>query len=269
MIGILALLCMGLGDEIPLGPGEGAAGITVHLPSADRANGTAVLICPGGGYGGLMMTYEGHDIARWLNQRGVAGVVLRYRVAPNRHPAPWDDVRRAMRLVRSRAAGWKLDPTRIGVMGFSAGGHLASTIGVHHDAGKPEAEDPVERVSCRPDFLVLVYPVISMGMKGHSGSRANLLGKDPAPADVEFLSSERHVDEKTPPAFLVHSKLDKVVSSEHSAMFHQALKAKGLASEYLELPEGEHGLGCGKGPHWEAWQKACLAWMEGRGLLKR
>jgi acetyl esterase/lipase len=216
-----------------------------------------------------MMTYEGHDIARWLVARGVAGIVLRYRVAPNRHPAPWDDVRRAIRLVRARAAEWRLDADRVGVMGFSAGGHLASTVGVHHDAGEPAAEDPIRRLGCRPDFLVLVYPVISMGLKGHGGSRANLLGKSPSEADLEFLSTEKHVDERTPPAFLVHSKLDKAVSSEHSAMFHAALRAKGVASEYLELPEGEHGLGCGKGSQWEAWQAACLRWMEGRGLLGR
>ncbi len=270
MTATLALLFL-LGEELPLWGSDGPKGptLTVHLPLADKANGTALLICPGGGYGGLMLSYEGHDIAAWLNARGVAGFVLKYRVAPNRHPAPWDDARRAMRIIRSRAAEWKLDVARIGVIGFSAGGHLASTLGTHFDAGNPAAEDLVERQSCRPDFLVLVYPVISMGTKGHSGSRKNLLGATPSEADLDFLSSEKQVTERTPPAFLVHSKTDRVVPLEHSQLFHEALKSKGVASELLELPTGEHGLGCGVGPLWKQWQDRCLEWMGTRKLLDR
>jgi acetyl esterase/lipase len=214
-----------------------------------------------------MMSYEGHDVAAWLNRAGVAGVVVKYRVR-TRHPAPLLDAQRAIRTVRARAGAWKLDPKRIGIMGFSAGGHLASTAGTHFDAGDPKATDSVEQVSCRPDFLVLVYPVISMGPKSHGGSRKNLLGADPSPELVELLSNEKQVTKETPPTFLVHAKTDRVVSVENSAMFHAALKAKGVPSEFLELPAGAHGLGCGKGPHWEAWQAACLKWMTAQGLAR-
>jgi acetyl esterase/lipase len=241
--------------------------ITVHLPAADKANGAAVVICPGGGYGALMMSYEGHDIAKWLNEQGVAGIVLQYRIAPYHHPAPLQDAQRALRLVRSHAAEWKIDPKRIGIMGFSAGGHVASTLGTHFDAGDAAAADPVQRVDCRPDFLILVYPVISMGPKGHGGSRNNLLGKDPVPADVELLSNEKQVTEKTPPTFLVHSKGDRVVSVENSAMFYEACKAKGVPAEFFEMEKGDHGLGVGKGELWAAWQAKCLEWMKGRKIF--
>jgi len=243
--------------------------ITVHLPPPDKANGTAVVICPGGGYGALMMSYEGHDVARWLNRYGVAGIVLKYRIRPHQHPAPMQDGQRAMRVVRARAADWGIATNRIGMMGFSAGGHLASTVGTHFDGGNPNAEDPVERVSCRPDLLVLVYPVISVGEKGHVGCRNNLLGRAPKAEEMAFLANEQHVTPKTPPAFLAHAKTDKVVPVEHSAMFHAALKRHGVASEFFELPTGRHGLGCGKGKEWAAWQERCLAWLRARGLVGR
>jgi acetyl esterase/lipase len=178
----------------PLAKGTAPAdkpAITVHLAPPEKANGAAVLICPGGGYGGLMMSYEGHDIAKWLNDQGVAGIVLQYRIRPYQHPAPMLDAQRAMRLARSHAAEWKLDPQRIGVMGFSAGGHVASTLGTHFDAGNATSADPIERLGCRPDFMVLVYPVISMGEKGHAGSRQNLLGKNPSAADISFRTKSR------------------------------------------------------------------------------
>jgi len=242
--------------------------LTVHLAAPEKASGTAVVICPGGGYGALMMSYEGHDIAKWLNSYGVAGVVLKYRISPYRHPAPMLDAQRAMRMVRAKAKDLGLDPQRIGLMGFSAGGHLASTVGTHFDDGDPKAPDPVDRVSCRPDFLVLVYPVITMGEKGNRGCTENLLGKPPAAADVELLSNEKHVTARTPPAFLVHAKTDQMVSVEHSAMFCAALKAHGVTAEFLELPTGAHGLGCGKGELWTAWQAKCVEWLKARGLAK-
>jgi len=191
--------------------------LTVHLAPAAKATGAAVVICPGGGYGALMESYEGHDVAAWLNQAGVAGVVLKYRVQCL-HPGPLLDAHRALRIVRARAAEWRLDPQRVGIMGFSAGGHLASTAGTHFDAGDPKAADPVDRLSCRPDFMVLVYPVITMGPKSHGGSRVNLLGSNPAPDLVELLSNEKQVTEKTPPTFLVHAKTDSLVPVENSAM---------------------------------------------------
>ena len=262
---------------IPLWPEDapGASGtapadiptLTVHPAPAARANGTAVVICPGGGYGGLMMSYEGHDIARWLNARGVTGIVLKYRVAPYRHPAPLLDGQRAVRLARAHAAEWRIKPDRIGLMGFSAGGHLASTVGTHFDDGTPAAADPVDRFGCRPDFLVLVYPVISLGASGHGGSRNNLLGAN-APADlVTLLSNELQVTERTPPTFLAHSVTDRVVSVENSRLFASALRGKHVPVELLELPAGDHGLGVGKGELWASWQTACLHWMSDRGLL--
>lgn len=243
--------------------------ITVHLPAPEKANGAAVIICPGGGYGALMMSYEGHDVATWLNANGVVGIVLQYRISPYNHPAPLLDAKRALRIIRSRATELKIDPKRIGIMGFSAGGHVASTLGTHFDAGDANAADPIERVDCRPDFMILIYPVISMGPLGHGGSRKNLLGSKPKAEDVESLSNEKQVTEKTPPAFLVHSKLDKAVSIEHSALFNAALKARGVPSEFLEMPTGEHGLGCGKGPLWAEWQAKCLEWMNARKITAK
>ena len=243
--------------------------ITVHLPPPETANGAAVVICPGGGYVGLMMSYEGHDIARWVNKQGIAGIVLTYRVNPYHHPSEMLDAQRAMRLVRANAAEWKIDPQRIGMMGFSAGGHLASTVGSHFDQGDPKAADPVDRMGCRPDFLVLVYPVISMGGAGHSDSRNNLLGPSPTPELVELLSTEKHVTAQTPPTFLAHAKTDALVSVENSALFYAALEAHNVPCEFLELPTGRHGLGSGSGPEWKAWQDACLKWLKARGILDR
>ncbi|MCY3022597.1 MAG: prolyl oligopeptidase family serine peptidase, partial [Planctomycetota bacterium] len=157
-------------------------------------------------------------------------------------------------------------PKRIGIMGFSAGGHLAATVGTHFDDGDPKAADPVDQVSCRPDFMVLVYPVITMGEKGHAGCRENLMGKTPSAADMELLSNEKQVTDKTPPAFLVHAKTDQMVPVEHSAMFLAALKAHNVPAEFLELPTGAHGLGCGKGELWAQWQAKCLEWFKARGL---
>lgn len=256
-------------DGAPGGLGTADAdrpSITVYLPEADKATGAAMVICPGGGYGDLMMSYEGHDIARWLNAHGVTGIVLKYRVSPYRHPIEMNDGKRAMRLVRCNAREWGIDPDRIGMMGFSAGGHLASTVATHFDPGDPKAADPIDRVDCRPDFLVLVYPVISMGPKGHAGSRDNLLGSSPTPELVEWLSSEKHVTAQTPPTFLAHAKTDTGVSVENSALFHAAMKAHGVPCEFLELPTGEHGLGCGKGNEWTAWQDACLHWLRAQGV---
>jgi len=254
--------------EVPLARSEqDHPTITVHLAPPEKATGAAAVICPGGGYGALMMGYEGHDVAAWLTRAGVAGVVLKYRVKAL-HPAPLLDAQRAIRTVRARAADWRLDPNRIGILGFSAGGHLASTAGTHFDAGDPKAADPVDRVGCRPDFLVLVYPVITLGAKSHGGSRANLLGPNPAPDLVELLSNEKQVTAQTPPTFLAHAKTDRLVPVENSAMFHAALQANGVPSEFLELPEGAHGLGCGKGPQWEAWQAACLRWLAARGIAR-
>ena len=258
-------------DEASLGEGKSEkvkVPITVHLPQPELATGTAIVICPGGGYGGRVVEGEGHGIARWLNSHGIAGVVLEYRLPGGNYHRPMLDAQRAMRVVRSHAVEWKLDPRRVGIMGFSAGGHLASTIGTHFDAGDEKSEDPVERQSCRPDFMVLVYPVITMGEKAHGGSRNNLLGPTPSARLMEFLSNETQVTDKTPPAFLTHARTDAVVPVAHSQMFHAALKAHGVPVELQEFPKGNHGYNGYQGEEWDAWQKRSLEWLGERGLLR-
>ncbi|MBA4387124.1 MAG: alpha/beta hydrolase [Verrucomicrobia bacterium] len=241
--------------------------ITVFLPPAASSNGTAVVICPGGAYSSLMMSYEGRDVAKWLNQYGIAAFVLKYRVSPYRHPVPMLDGQRAMRLVRSRAAAWGIDPKKIGMMGFSAGGHVASTVGTHFDNGNPKATDTVEQACSRPDFLLLIYPVITMGEKGHAGSRTSLLGGKPSKEDIELLSNEKQVTARTPPAFLAHAKTDQSVPVENSRMFAEAMKEKKGDVEFFELQEGAHGLGCGNGKLWTAWQSKCIEWLKQRDLI--
>jgi acetyl esterase/lipase len=262
-------------QTIPLWPGAAplarneadAPAITVYLADPELATGAAVIICPGGGYTALMESYEGHDIARWLLPRGVAGIVLKYRVGIA-HPAPLLDAQRAIRTVRLHAAEWKINPGLIGIMGFSAGGHLASAAGVHSDAGDAKAADPVGRMSSRPDFLVLVYPVITMTMKTHAGTRSIILGPAPTPQLVDFLSSEKQVTAQTPPTFLAHSIMDSAVPVDNSRLFAEACKAHNVSVEYLELPTGDHGLGCGNSREWDAWQARCLEWFASRGIVK-
>jgi acetyl esterase/lipase len=249
--------------------------ITVHLPPEGKANGAPVLsggyaaavICPGGGYGTLVVGAEGHGIAAWLNSHGVAGIVLEYRLPKGRPFVPLNDAQRAIRTVRSRAAEWKIDPAKIGIVGFSAGGHLASTAATHFDAGDPKSDDPVDRLSSRPNFAILVYPVVSMGELGHGGSRRNLLGADAKPELIELFSNEKQVTAETPPIFLTHAVDDKPVNPEHSRQLHAALKKAGVATEYLELPGGGHGLNGYKGPHWDAWQAAALKWLAAQKMI--
>jgi acetyl esterase/lipase len=233
--------------------------ITVHRP--DKANGAAIVICPGGGYGGLVTGPEGHGIARWLNGHGITGVVLQYRLPAGRPFVPLLDAQRALRTVRANAKRWGIEPSRIGMMGFSAGGHLASTAGTHFDNGDPNAADPVNRISCRPDFLILIYPVITMGEKTHQGSKNNLLGKPASPRLVELFSNQKRVTAQTPPTFLAHARDDKPVPPENSKAFYEALQAENIPSQYLELPSGGHGLNGYKGPMWDAWQEEALAWL--------
>ncbi len=247
----------------PIGDGateEANAWITVHRPT-DAASGTAIVICPGGGYGGLVVGPEGHGIAAWLNQNGITGVVLEYRLPAGRHSVPLLDAQQAIRTVRANAKQWDLDPAKIGIMGFSAGGHLASTAGTHFDNGDASATNAIERVSCRPDFAILVYPVVTMSDKTHQGSRSNLLGKEPSPELVKLYSNELQVTTKTPPMFLTHAVDDVPVPPEHSRQLFAALQEKNIPAKYLELPSGGHGLNGYKGPMWDAWQEQSLAWL--------
>ncbi len=243
----------------------------VHLPPADKANGAAVIVCPGGGYGHLASTYEGHDVAQWLNSQGIAGFVLKYRIAPRyHHPAPLQDAQRAIRTVRSRAKEWGVDPARIGVMGFSAGGHLASTAGTHFDDGNPKAADPIDRAGCRPDFLVLCYPVITLADPyAHAGSRKNLLGKQPDSQLVELLSNEKQVTPRTPPTFLFHTNADTGVPAENSVLFYMALRKAKVPAELHIYEPGKHGVGLAAGdPTLSNWPQRLAAWLKVRGLLE-
>ena len=247
--------------------------LTPFLPPAEKASGAAIVICPGGGYGGLA-DHEGSQYARWLNEQGIAGFVLKYRLgsAGYRHPAMLQDAARALRIVRSRAEEWKLDPKRIGIMGSSAGGHLASTLVTHFDAGKPDATDPIERASSRPDLGILCYPVISMGANTHQGSKNNLLGKDPSPELVRDLSNELQVTKDTPPCFLWHTWEDKGVKIENALSFANALQAAGVRFDLHVYERGPHGLGLGT-RDWQPekrhpWTRDCEFWLKERGFAK-
>ena len=225
--------------------------LTFFLPDKPAKPSPAIVICPGGGYGGLCMGPEGTNIAGWLKDRGIAGFVLTYRLPKNgyRHPVPLLDAQRALRLVRNRAAEWNIDPTHVGIMGFSAGGHLASTLDTHYDSGNPNAADPVDRLGCRPDFAVLVYPVVTMKDDfTHKGSRNNLLGLNPAPALIENLSNELQVTAQTPPTLFVHAVDDHGVPIENSRQMLAALKKAGVPSDLQEYPTGGHGFGYGRTP---------------------
>jgi acetyl esterase/lipase len=254
--------------KAPIGDGktdDADSYITVH--KAMQPNGVAVVICPGGGYGGLVTGAEGHGIATWLNTFGITGVVLEYRLPKGRSQVPLLDAQRAIRTVRANAKAWSIDPKRVGIMGFSAGGHLASTAATHFDEGDAKSDDPVARTSSRPDFAILVYPVITMGELGHGGSRTNLLGKDPSEELIKKFSNDQQVTDKTPPTFLAHAIDDKPVPPENSRMFAKALEKHSVPHEYLELPSGGHGLNGYKGPMWDAWQKKSLEWLSSQKIL--
>lgn len=242
--------------------------IALYLPSKKNATGEAVVICPGGGYAILAYDWEGSDIARWLNSRGIAAFVLKYRLPGSNsnivpHKSPLLDAQRAMRMVRSNADKWNIDPGKIGIMGFSAGGHLASTLSTHYDAGDPASADPVEQVSCRPDFSVLIYPVISFTEEfQHSGSRINLLGEEAEDALVKYYSNELQVTDDTPPAILIHSDDDKAVPLENSIAYFEALRAHDVLSELHIYPYGGHGysLAIGQG-HLSSWPDRVIDWI--------
>lgn len=240
--------------------------ITPYLPAAEIATGVAIVICPGGGYGGLAK-HEGEGYALWLNEHGVAGFVLKYRLGSNgyRHPVMLQDAARAVRLVRAKAATWKIDPARVGIMGSSAGGHLASTLLTHFDNGKPEAADPIERQSSRPDLGILCYAVITMGPNTHTGSRRNLLGDNPSPELVRLLSNELQVTPQTPPCFIWHTYEDKAVKVENSLDFALALRQAGVPFDLHIYQKGGHGMGLGKD---HPWPTDCLFWLKAQKFVK-
>lgn len=254
--------------------------VTVFRAPADKANGTAVVICPGGGYGFLADDHEGKQVAEFFNGIGVTAFVLKYRIVGKDrpgplHPAPLEDVQRALRLVRHKAADYGVNPARVGIMGFSAGGHLASSAATHFDKGGLKNDDNVEKQSCRPDFAVLAYPVISMepGVT-HGGSRNNLLGVNPDAKLVELMSNDKQVTKDTPPTFIFHTSEDKAVLPENAVRFYLACKAAGVPVELHIYEKGRHGVGLGRDPKWTGgepsvatWPDRLSDWMRSRGLL--
>jgi acetyl esterase/lipase len=243
--------------------------LTFYPPAVDRPNGTAVIICPGGGYVGLSRAREGVQYANWLSHLGVTSFVLTNRVGEYGHPAPLQDVLRAIRLVRSRAAEFKIDPARIGVMGSSAGGHLAACAGTLYDnpAGKTGA--PLDAVNARPDFLILLYPVITMDNPAmHVGSRENLLGKNPSAELVHLMSVEQQVTAHTPPTLLIHTQEDQSVPVENSILFFQALTRAKVPAEMYLFEHGSHGMGMRDGLGTASdWPDRAAEWLRARGLL--
>jgi acetyl esterase/lipase len=240
--------------------------ITVLLPPAEKANGAAVLICPGGGYSILTFDYEGVDIARWLNDNGIAGIVLKYRlpsdlIMKDKSVGPLQDAQEAMRIIRRNASAWKIDKRKIGVMGFSAGGHLASTLSTHFAERVYELKDST---SARPDFSLLIYPVISFDASfTHAGTRKNLTGENPSEEAVRHFSNELLITDNTPPAFLVHSADDKVVPVKNSIVYFEGLVSHNIPSELHVFQKGGHGFGMAiKGGTESAWPDLCLRWIK-------
>ena len=223
--------------------------LRVYLPPQEKASGAGIVICPGGGYRILAIDHEGHQIAKWLNAHGITAFVLQYRLGPKySHPIPLDDAQRAIRYVRAHAQRYNISPTRLGILGLSAGGHLASTVATHFDSGNKQSGDLVEQVSCRPDFLVLAYPVVSMSEDfAHAGTRRFLLGENPKISLQKQLSNERHVTSDTPPTFLFHTAEDDVVSVKNSLAFYRACLDASVPAELHVYPNGPHGIGLAPG----------------------
>ena len=278
---VSALACAQPADPLPLWPDgpPGALGkedkdiptLTPFMPLPEKATGAAIVVCPGGGYWALA-PHEGKDYALFLNQHGIAAFVLKYRLASGgyKHPSMLNDAARAVRLVRAKAAEWRVDSRRIGIMGSSAGGHLASTLLTHFDVGNASADDPVERQSSRPDLGILCYAVITMGSHTHGGSRTNLLGKT-ADADlIKLLSNELQVTSNTPPCFVWHTWEDKAVKVENSLEFAAALQKAGVPFDLHVYQKGRHGIGLADKPPFEnphPWGRDLVFWLKAQGWL--
>lgn len=283
MFGVATALCgasLARGGEVirlwdgpaPLAMGETEKDIptlTVYRPQDGKGNGCAIVVCPGGGYGGLAVDHEGKQIGEWLSSLDVTAFELHYRLAPYRHPVPMTDVQRAIRTVRARAGEYGVDADRVGILGFSAGGHLASTAATHFNERAVEAVDEVDRQSARPDFVVLCYPVISMeDGTTHAGSKKNLLGENPDPKLVAQMSNDRAVTKETPPAFLFHTAEDAAVLSENSVLFFAACRKAGVPVEMHIFERGRHGVGLAQtDPVLAEWPGLCERWLAMHGWL--
>jgi acetyl esterase/lipase len=246
--------------------------VAIYPAPKEKATGAAIVVCPGGGYGALAMSHEGRDVAEWMNDLGITAFVLKYRHRNMGygHPAPMLDAQRAVRFARAKAGDYQIDRDRIGIIGFSAGGHLASTVGTHFDKGMPDAADEIDRVSCRPDFMILVYPVISLTTDYvHRGSKRNLLGENPDAKLVENFSNELQVTSQTPPTFLVHTSGDLGVPAENSVLFYMALRKAKVPAELHIYEKGGHGFGLAPNdPVLATWTKRCADWLRGRGVIR-
>jgi len=295
-LSLLSFLLIGMSqlraaDPIPLWPDKAPLAVgdsPVDKPSLQaflpaKPNGVAVVICPGGGYGFLADDHEGKQVAEYFNKLGITAFVLKYRIVAKDRPAPLGkapmlDVQRAIRYVRSKAINYHLNlELTVGVCGFSAGGHLASTAATHFDEGDKKAEDPIDRLSCRPDFAVLCYPVISMedGVT-HGGSKKNLLGDKPEAEMVTLFTNEKQVTAKTPPTFLFHTDQDTAVLPENAIRFYLALKKAKVPAELHIYEQGKHGIGLGNDPKWtggntyaEGWPERLAAWLKVRGFATK
>jgi acetyl esterase/lipase len=245
--------------------------LTVYLPPKEKANGTAVVICPGGGYGINAIKHEGTDVAELLVSKGIAAFILKYRLPSDKTMkdksiGPLQDAQQAIRIVRLRAKEWNVNPSKIGIAGFSAGGHLASTAGTHYQ--KVLIENP-ENTSVRPDFMILLYPVISFTDSiGHIGSRTNLIGENPSQEKIRLYSNEFQITKDTPPAFLMHAGDDKAVVVENSLRFYEALNDNNVPSELFIYPKGGHGFGLINPTSPDRWMDRCLDWMKSNGWLQ-
>lgn len=244
----------------------------VYLPNDNSADRTAVIICPGGGYARLAIDHEGHDVAKWLNQFGVVGIVLKYRlpsdqIMKNKSIGPLQDAQEAIRTVRRKSNEWKIDPNKIGIMGFSAGGHVAASASTLYGYN---AYEPADNISARPDFSILIYGVLTMrGFNAHSNSKKNLLGEKPDTSLVEMFSLESQVNDKTPPAFLVHAANDSTVPVAGSIQYFSSLKKHSVPAELHIYETGGHGFGLARDRKTETgWTQACINWMKMHGLIR-
>ena len=244
--------------------------LTPYFLPKDKANGAAVIVIPGGGYSGLASGHEGLAIAQEFNKIGVTAFVLKYRlpsddIMQDKSIGPLQDAQTAIMIVRKRAAEWGIDPNKIGIIGFSAGGHLASTAGTHFD--KPVIENK-EHISVRPDFMMLIYPVITFGEQAHVGSRENLIGKTPSASQIDLYSNEKQITPNTPPTFLVHAEDDKTVPVQNSLLFYDALLKNGVKAEMHLFQEGGHGFGLNNSKNKGKWFDWAANWLDENGFLK-
>lgn len=244
--------------------------LTVFLPEEELSVGTGVVVFPGGGYSHLAMEHEGYDVAGWLNEMGIAAFVVKYRLGDKyRHPTQLRDAQQAVQLVRVNAKEWNIEPDKVGVLGFSAGGHLATTVGTHFEAEKSNSASPADQFNSRPDFMILIYPVITMQADfTHQGSRYHLLEGKPDEELVKLLSNEQQVSDRTPPTFLVHTSNDSAVPVQNSVQFYQSLIEHGVPAEMHLFEDGPHGFGLAPdNPQLSKWTELCEQWLRSRGFL--